>query len=166
MFDFDSYIRMLELVLCSGRDGAQDPGFCLLGSRLRFCGLLSLLYDSFTGWLRPCLSLFINPHWMAASIPWIVDLQVIPFIWMVVPMPWISSHSPCYPDGCVHTVDSCFDMRYVYVYASLICRSPDSVCPPPCQKLVKHPNHHSLFCLHALGGICYTIFCHASCTFL
>ena len=27
MFDFSSHIRMLELVLCSGRDGAQDPGF-------------------------------------------------------------------------------------------------------------------------------------------
>ena len=26
MFDFSSHIHMLELVLCSGRDGAQDPG--------------------------------------------------------------------------------------------------------------------------------------------
>ena len=36
MFDFDSHIRMLELVLCSGRVGAQDPGFCMLGTRLHF----------------------------------------------------------------------------------------------------------------------------------
>ena len=30
MFDFSSHIRMLELVLRLGRDGAQDPGLCLL----------------------------------------------------------------------------------------------------------------------------------------
>ena len=30
MFDFRSQIHMLELVLCLGRDGAQDPGLCLL----------------------------------------------------------------------------------------------------------------------------------------
>ena len=40
MFDFDSCIHMLELVLFLDRDGAQDLGFCLLESRLRFCGLL------------------------------------------------------------------------------------------------------------------------------
>ena len=36
MFDSNSCIRMLELLFYSGRDGAQDPGFCLLESRLRF----------------------------------------------------------------------------------------------------------------------------------
>ena len=55
MFDFSSLIRMLELVLCSGRDGAQDPRFFLLESRLRFCGLLWLVT-----WLI---------HWMVATIP-------------------------------------------------------------------------------------------------
>ena len=42
-------------------------------------------------------------------------------------------HSPYYPDDCFHTMDSCFDIKYVYVYASLICRSPDSVCSRPCK---------------------------------
>ena len=55
MFDFISHIRMLELVLCSGRDGVQDPRFCLLESRLRFCGLL---------WLFTWLT-----DWMVATIP-------------------------------------------------------------------------------------------------
>ena len=32
----------------------------------------------------------------------------------------------------VSTMDSCFDIIYVYVYVSLICKSPDSVCPCPC----------------------------------
>ena len=35
MFDFSSHIRMLEFVLCLGRDGAQDPGFCLIRSKLQ-----------------------------------------------------------------------------------------------------------------------------------
>ena len=30
MFDFSSHIHMLELVLCSDWDGAQDHGFCLI----------------------------------------------------------------------------------------------------------------------------------------
>ena len=61
-------------------------------------------------------------------------LQMILLHWMDVPMPWIFSYSPYYLDGCIHTVDSCFDIRYVYVYMSLICRSTDSVCPRPCKR--------------------------------
>ena len=34
------------------------------------------------------------------------------------------------------------------------------------QKIIKHLIHHFLFYLHALGGIYYTIFCHASRTSL
>ena len=37
--DFNSLIRILEIALCSSQDGAQDPGFCLLESKLRFFGL-------------------------------------------------------------------------------------------------------------------------------
>ena len=29
------------------------------------------LHDSLIGWLRPHLSLFIDPLWVAASMPWI-----------------------------------------------------------------------------------------------
>ena len=70
---------------------------------------------------------------MVVSIPWILDLQMILLIWMVVPMLWILSYSPYYLDGCAHDVDSCLALRYVYVYAPLICRSPDSVCHHPCK---------------------------------
>ena len=34
MFDFSSLIHMLGLVIFSGQDGAQDPGFFLMESRL------------------------------------------------------------------------------------------------------------------------------------
>jgi len=83
------------------------------------------------------------------------------------------SKGPCiflsslhHPGGHVHAVDSCLDLIYVYVYASLICRSPDNVCPRPCQKLINHLSHHSSLCFLALGVICYTVFCHDSCTSL
>jgi len=72
---------------------------------------------------------------MATSIPWILDLQMILLIWMVAPMPWILSYSPYYPYGCVHVVGSCLALRYVYGYVSLICKSPNSVCPHPCKSL-------------------------------
>jgi len=72
---------------------------------------------------------------MDATIPWILDLQMILLIWMVAPMLWILSYSPYHPKGCVHTVDSCFYIIYVYVDVDvpLICRSFDSVCPHPCK---------------------------------
>ena len=48
------------------------------------------LHDSLIGWLQPYLSLFIDPHWMAASIPlmWIIvysvmDATPIPHIYHV-----------------------------------------------------------------------------------
>ena len=119
MFDFDSYIRMLELVLCSGRDGAQDPGFFLLRSRLRFCGLLWSLHDSYTGWLRPCLSLLIAPYWMAAPIPWI---QI--FMYSVM-------------DGCAHTTYIMY-LRYQLYF---LCRfSGGSVFSRPCSCKAFHPS--------------------------
>ena len=72
-------------------------------------------------------------YWVPAYIPWILDFKAILFIQMDAPMLWIFSHSPFYLDGCVHTVDSCFDFRYVYVYASFICRCPDNVYSHPCK---------------------------------
>lgn len=72
-------------------------------------------------------------YWMATSIPWILYLLMIIFIWMATPIPWILLHSTYYPYGCIHTVGSCFDIRYVYVYVSLICRSPDNVCSHSCK---------------------------------
>jgi len=47
----------------------------------------------------------------------------------------IFSHNPFYLDGCFHIMDSCFDIRYVYVYASLISRSPDTICSYPFKSL-------------------------------
>ena len=69
---------------------------------------------------------------MAVTIPWnFIFMMMILLYWMVVPMPWIFSYKPYYLDGCIYIVDSCFSIKYVYVYASLIFRSPDSVCLRP-----------------------------------
>ena len=50
------------------------------------------------GWLRPYLSLFIDPFWMAASIPWI--LIIVYFVM----------------DGCAHTTYHVFEISVVLVY--------------------------------------------------
>jgi len=92
--------------------------------------------------------------------------MLILVIWMDAPIPWIFLYSLHHPDGCTHVMDSCLHLKCVYVYACLIFWSPNNVCPRPCQKIVKHFIHHSSFYLHALGGICYTVFFHASCTSL
>ena len=42
---------MLELVLFSGRDGAQDPGFCLLIQAADFMDYYDWLHESLIGWL-------------------------------------------------------------------------------------------------------------------
>ena len=56
MFDVNLSIGMLEFVLCSGRDGAQNHGFCLIKSKLRIVlGYHELLHEYF--------------DWMAATIP-------------------------------------------------------------------------------------------------
>ena len=70
---------------------------------------------------------------MAMTIQWDFILMMILIISMVVLIPWIFSYSLHHPDGCIHVVDSCLDLIYVYEYSSLICRSPDSVCPHPCK---------------------------------
>ena len=44
-------------------------------------------------------------------------------------------HSPYYPDGCIHTLALVFDIKYLYLYASFISRSPDSVFSHPCKSL-------------------------------
>ena len=56
------------------------------------------LHDSLIGWLRPHLSLLIDPFWMVASIPWI--LIIVYFIM----------------DGCTHTTYHVFEISVVFFY--------------------------------------------------
>lgn len=117
-----------------------------------------ILYDSVC--VKLCIIhdfIFVSSIWIVVTIQW--DLNIydhddpsildhcihtmdlrLPydhfFIWMVVPIPWIFSHGPFYSDGCIHTVDSCFhiydrDIRYPYVYTSLIYKSPEGACSHP-----------------------------------
>ena len=137
MFNFDSHICMLELVLCLGRDGVQDPGFCLLRSRLWFFGLLWSLHDSFTGWMRPCLSLLIDPYWMAAPIPWI----------------WIFMYSAM--DGYAHTTYIMY-LRYQLYFSTQVFRRRGFSWT--CSRKAFHPSLS--LGPHTLGGICYTVICH------
>jgi len=153
MFDFNTFICMLGFVHWSGQDEAQDPESCLLCLRLHGVLCYSWLYTCFyyTYGCDHTMRLYIHDD------PCYLD-------GCAHTMDLLSSlhHS----DGCVHVIDSCLDLKYVHVYASFICSSPNSACPHPCQKLVRHLNHHYSFYLHALGGICYAIFAHASCTSL
>ena len=66
MFNFNSCIRMLELVLLFRSRWSARPWILFVGIQAAI-----LLHDSFTGWLHQCLSLFIDPHRMVAPIPWI-----------------------------------------------------------------------------------------------
>ena len=59
------------------------------------------LHDSLIGWLRPYLSLFIDPYWMAASMPWI----------------WILVYSIM--DGYAHTTYHVSKILVVFVFSGL-----------------------------------------------
>ena len=94
------------------------------------------LRDSLTGWLRPYLSLFIDPHWMAVSIPWI----------------WIIVYSVM--DGCAHTA-------YISCIWDISCISSRRFSnggvfswTRSCKAF--HPSLRP----HALGGICYIVIFH------
>ena len=56
------------------------------------------LHDSLIGWLRPYLSLLIDPFWMAASIPWILII-----VYSIM-------------DGCAHTTYHVFEISVVLFY--------------------------------------------------
>ena len=92
MFDFNSCIHMLELVLFSDRDGAQDPGsLSVVGQVVILWMIITLLID---GWLHPYLSLhgWLRPYLviiMVSLAGWLRPFHR-PFrmsLWMVVPMP-------------------------------------------------------------------------------
>ena len=96
-----------------------------------------LIHDSFTGWLRPYQSLFIDPNQMAASI-----LQILIIIHSV--NGWLRPYH-------IHHV---FELSY--------CISPCRFLAAVGYDLVKH--FTSLFLeAHALGGICYAVICHRPC---
>lgn len=158
MFNFHTSFRVLEFVHWSDRDITQDPWFHLIKSRLR--GVLSYLwlYTWLYRWLWPyrgSIYMILSIR-MTASIPWI-HAQILS-IRMVVTMPWIHVLLDAY--SCI--IRHIIDFRYVYVYAwfagilMVFFRS--------FPWLVINFTHHSLFCLHALGGICYIVFCHTSCS--
>ena len=64
MFEFSSHIRMLELVLYSDPDGAQDPGFCLIKIQAADSLWIIMIYymTHLIGWLQPYLSLLVGPY--------------------------------------------------------------------------------------------------------
>lgn len=101
MFNFNTSIHMLEFIHWLGRDGVQDPGFCLIKSRLPGVMSYSWLYTCFPlyGWLRPYHG----------------SIYMILFIWMAVTIPWIHTRDPFYLDGCAHTMDSCV-IRCLFMY--------------------------------------------------
>ena len=91
MFDFSLHIRMLELVLCSGRDGAQDTRFCLI--IIQAVGSLWIIMTYYMtlliGWLQPYLSLLVNPYFAGWLRPYLGSQFFYTLLWMVVPIPHI-----------------------------------------------------------------------------
>ena len=119
--------KTLDFVCC-------NPGY-------DFVDYYDWLHESLTGWMRPYLSLFIDPHWMAASIPWI----------------WIIIFSVM--DGCAHTT-------YISCIWDISCTSSrrfsdGGVFSWTCSRKAFHPS--LTFGPRTLGGICYTVICHHPC---
>ena len=128
---------MLELVLCSGRDGVQDPGFFLLESRLLFFGLLW-----FVTWLI---------DWMAATIPesayWsFLDgcVHASDLDYCVLYHGWLSP----YHISCIWDI-SCICLRRF---------SDDNFFSWAHSRKAFHPSLS--LGPHALRVICYTAICH------
>jgi len=137
MFDSNSSIRMLELVLCLGRDGAQDPGFCLFESRLRFVDYYDhYMTHSLDGCDHAWVYLSILTGWLH---PYLGSRLLCTLLWMTAPIPHIS---------CTWDI-SC----------TSLCRfSGGSVFSYACSCKAFHPSLS--LGPHALGGICYTVICH------
>ena len=57
------------------------------------------LHESLIGWLRPYLSLIVDPFWMATSIPWILII-----VYSIM-------------DGCAHTTYHVFEISVVFIFA-------------------------------------------------
>ena len=93
-----------------------------------------LIHDSFTGWLRPYLSQFIDPNQMVASILRI--LIIMYSLWMAATMPHIS---------CIWTI-------ILYLSMQILGGSYMCSCKAFHPSLSLGP--------HALRGICYTVICH------
>ena len=124
---------------CLGWDEAQDPGFCLIRSRLRDILVYhDYMHDSF--------------DWMDVTIPESICWSLL--LDGYVHTSDLSSYIYFIMDGCAHATCSC--IRDISCICN--CRSSDSGVWFECV-LVKHFTHSSLG-PHALGGICYIAFFH------
>ena len=138
MFDFSSHIRMLELVLCSGRDGAPDPGFSLRNIQATSSLWIVMIYymNHSIGWLRPYLSLLVDPYLLDGCI------HTLDPGYCTLYYGWLR---PCHI-SCIKVI-SCI----------CICRSSnDSVLSWAHSHKAFHPSLS--LGRHALRAICYTHF--------
>ena len=82
MFDFSSHIRMLELVLCSGRDGAQDPRFLYFIIQAAILWIIMISY--MTHWLDGCdhtwVYLSILTGWLCHALD--LDYCILCYGWL------------------------------------------------------------------------------------
>ena len=140
MFDFISHICMLRFVLCSGRDGAQDPGLFLINIQAASSLWIIMIYymTLLIGWLRPYLSLLVDPYFSGWMRPYLGSHHFSTFYGWLHP----------YHISCIREI-SCICTR----------RSSDSSVFSWTRS---HKAFHPFLSLgpHALRGICYTSFCH------
>ena len=81
---------MLELVHCSGQDGAQDPEFFQMKSRLQIILWIIVIHcmNHLIGWMQPYLSLLIDPFLLDGYVH-TTDLCLHTLLWMVAPIPQV-----------------------------------------------------------------------------
>lgn len=91
MFEFNTFICMLEFRDWWGRDGAQDPGFCLIESRLHGVMSYTWLY-TFSLWMD-CCDHIVGPYSWSFLFGWwqpyCGSIHMIPSIQMDTSIPWI-----------------------------------------------------------------------------
>jgi len=100
MFDFSSCIHMLGFVLCSSRDGAQDPGSLSVVIQVAILWMIMIITWLIDGWLRPYLSLhgWLWPYLiitMVSSAGWLRPYHRPSsyVFWMAAPMPRLHVHN-------------------------------------------------------------------------
>lgn len=115
MFNCDTFTHMLEFILWSSQDAVEDTESCLIWLRLRGVMCYSWLYRSccYTDGCHHTMGLYIydDPSISDSCIHALdLRLHMILLYWMVMPMAWVFSYSPYHPYGCIHTVDSWYQI--------------------------------------------------------
>jgi len=165
MFDINTFIHMLESILWSSHIRVQDPGLRPHKSRLWSCvtWFMMIWMSLSDGWLQSSHEL---SYVILLIIGWLwpyLGFSVVLFDGWLHPyldlFAWSFSGwlCPCHR-SCIIWQRSQFMYMYLYFLAGFMMVG----WFPALIYKAFHPSFN--LSLHALGGICYTTFCHCPCT--